>query len=103
MQHRCGRHHVCGLEWMEGPLPVQPGQQPAGDYPLLEALHGKMSFRISFARFRSVTLQSEQTKRYNTDANLSTVWVPPWRVVSKKTEWLIYLFLPFNALHSENR
>lgn len=28
---------------MEGAFPLQPSHQPAGDYPLLEALHGKGS------------------------------------------------------------
>lgn len=26
---------------MEGAFPVQPSHQPAGDYPILEAQHGK--------------------------------------------------------------
>lgn len=41
VQYWCGRHHERGLEWVEGAFPVQPCHQPAGDYPLLEAQHGK--------------------------------------------------------------
>lgn len=44
-QHRCGRHHECGLERVERALPVQPRHQPAGDYPLLETQHGKRKRR----------------------------------------------------------
>lgn len=41
LQHWCRWNHDCGLEWMEGTLPLQHRHQPAGHYPLLEALHSE--------------------------------------------------------------
>lgn len=56
VQYWCGRHHECGLERVERALPVQPGYQPAGDYPLLEAQHGRRGKHLAENQADSITL-----------------------------------------------